>query len=244
MPSAKDVTAVSEWLKVMSVGKSGSGKSVFAAGFPTPGFLFDFGDEVISYKGKDFDYEQYDISPQGWAKFERDFIRVKKDVAEGKYVTVVLDNSSALTDLCMEKAMQLDPKRSPTNGPLWNVHYGLVKNLMEGKFRQFLNLNCNLVIITHIKTLTDENGAVIGIEPALTGQLSAEVPTYFSEVYYHTTRKQGGDTKWFVETVPLGRNNGRSRTSGKERLLPDLIPNDYEEVVAYLTGKKKKQIKK
>jgi len=34
MPSAKDVTVSTEWLKVMSVGESGTGKSVFAASFP------------------------------------------------------------------------------------------------------------------------------------------------------------------------------------------------------------------
>lgn len=244
MPSAKDVTVNSEWLKVMSVGESGTGKSIFAATFPTPGFIFDFGGEILSYKGKDFDYEQYDVSPQGWGKFEKDFIQLKKDIAEGKYQTVIIDNTSAMNDLCMEKSLQLDPRRSKTNGPIWNVHYGMVKNLMEGRLRQLLNLNCNLVLIAHLKTLTDEDGAIVGVEPSFTGSLSADVPSYFDEVYYHSTRKEGGDTKWYIQTVPLGRNRGRSRASGRERLLPDTIENDYEEVIAYLTGKKVKSIKK
>ena len=239
MPSAKDVTIESKFLKVMSVGESGSGKSVFAASFPTPGYIFDFGGEILSYKGKDFDYEQFDVSPQGWSKFEKEFIAVKKAITdEEKYKTVVIDNLSAMTDLCMEKALQLDPKRSPTNGPLWNVHYGMVKNLMEGKIRQLLNLNCNLIFIAHITTKYDENGAVIGVEPSLTGQLSVDIPSYFDEVYYHMTRKEGGQTKWYVQTVPMGRNKGRSRLSGKERLLPDLVENDYAEIIAYLSGKK------
>lgn len=251
MPNAKDVNINSEYLKVMSVGESGSGKSVFAASFPTPGYVFDFGKEILSYKGKDFNYEQFDVSPQGWAKFEKEFIQVRKEVKgelnpdtntyeHGKYKTVVIDNLSAMTDLCMEKAMQLDPKRSPTNGPLWNVHYGMVKNLIEGKLRQFLNFNCNLVFIAHLNTKYDENGAVIGVEPSLTGQLSADVPSYFDEVYYHTTRKEGGNTKWYIQTIPIGRNRGRSRASGKERLLPDMVENDYKKIIAYLTGDKVK----
>ena len=243
MPSAKDITASSEYLKVMSVGESGTGKSVFAASFPTPGFVFDFGKEILSYKGKDFNYERFDISPQGWAKFEKEFIQVRKDVEGEKYKTVIIDNLSAMTDLCMEKAMQLDPKRSATNGPLWNVHYQMVKNLMEGKMRQLLNLKCNLVFIAHLTTKYDDNGAVIGVEPSLTGQLSADVPAYFDEVYYHSTRKEGGDTKWYLQTVPIGRNRGRSRSSGKERLLPDMVENDYKEIIAYLTGEKVKQKK-
>jgi hypothetical protein len=240
MPNAKDVTVKTEWLKVMSVGESGTGKSSFAASFPTPGFVFDFGNEIISYRGKDFDYEQYELNATGWAKYERDFVNVKKAVSEGKYYTVVVDNVSAMTDLAMEKALQLDPKRSATNGPIWNVHYGMVKNLMEGRLRQLINLNCNLVLIAHIDTQKDENGAIIGVEPSMTGSLSADVPAYFHEVYYHSTRKEGGDTKWLVQTVPIGRNHGRSRLSGTERLLPDLVENNYNEIMDYLTGKKKK----
>ena len=245
MPNAKDVGVNTEWLKVMSVGDSGAGKSVFASSFPTPGFVFDFGgQEIISYRGKDFDYESYDLTAIGWAKFEKDFIAVKKAVDEKKYKTVVIDNLSAMTDLCMEKAMQLDPKRSATGGPLWNVHYNMVKNLMEGRLRQTLNLKCNIVFIAHLTPIKDEAGAVIGVEPNLTGSLSVEVPTYFSEVYYHTTRKEGNETKWVIQTVPVGRNHGRSRLSGKERLLPDILENDYNEVIAYLTGVKKKEVKK
>jgi len=242
MPNAKDVTINTEWLKVMSVGESGSGKSVFSSSFPTPGFVFDFGNEIISYRGKDFDYESYDVSAAGWAKFEKDFITVKKAVEEGKYKTVIVDNLSAMTDVCMEKAMQLDPKRSPTGGPLWNVHYQMVKNLMEGRLRQLLNLECNLVLIAHLDTIKDEEGAVIGVEPSLTGKLSVDVPAYFHEVYYHTHKREGGETKWYLQTVPIGRNHGRSRLSGKDRLLPDLVSNDYAELIAYLTGKKKKAV--
>ncbi len=240
MPSAKDVTTDTEWLKVLSVGGSGTGKSIFAASFPTPGFIFDWGKEILSYRGLDFDYEQYDLNVAGWSKFEKDFVQVKKDVAEEKYQTVIVDNLSAMTDVCMEKAMQLDPKRSPTGGPIWNIHYQMVKNLMEGKLRQFLNLNCNLVLIAHLDLIKNDAGGVIDAGPALTGSLSADIPAYFDEVYYHTYRKEGGETVWLVQTVPLGHNHGRSRLSGKERILPDLIINDYAEVKAYIDGKKKR----
>lgn len=257
MPNARDVGVTTEWLKVMSVGESGEGKSSFAATFPTPGFVFDFGSEILSYRGRDFDYEQYDLTAIGWSKYERDFVTLKKCITEGKrfpnakgeqeigrYQTVVVDNVSSMTDLAMEKAMQLDPKRSPTNGPIWNVHYGMVKNLMEGRLRQLINLDCNLVLIAHLSTIKDEQGAVIGVEPSMTGSLSADVPAYFSEVYYHSSRKEGGTTKWYVQTIPIGRNHGRSRLSGTERLLPDTVENNYKEIMAYLTGEKKKSTTK
>jgi len=248
MPSAKDVSIETEWLKVMSVGESGEGKSIFASSFPTPGFVFDFGKEIISYRGLDFDYEQYDISAMGWGKFEVDLGKMKRclkaetrmDGSKGEYQTVVVDNVSAMTDVCMERAMQLDAKRSPTGGPIWNVHYGMVKNLMEGRLRQLINLECNLILIAHVDILKDEDGAVVGVEPNFTGSLSADIPAYFHEVYYHTHRRKEGETTWLIQTVPIGRNHGRSRLSGKARLLPDMIPNDYAELNAYITGKKKK----
>jgi len=248
MANAKDVSINTEWLKIMSVGESGEGKSIFASSFPTPGFIFDFGGEIISYKGLDFDYEQYEISAKGWGQFEMDLGKIKKalkagtriDGSEGEYQTVVVDNLSAMTDVCMERALQLDSKRSPTGGPIWNVHYGMVKNLMEGRLRQLINLDSNLVLIAHLDTLKDEAGVVVGVEPGLTGKLSADVPSYFHEVYYHTHKREAGVTKWYIQTVPIGRNHGRSRLSGKARLLPDLIENDYAELIAYITGKRKK----
>lgn len=254
MPSAKDVGIDTEWIKVMCVGDSGSGKSTFASSFPTPGFIFDFGGEIVSYRGKDFDYQQYELTASGWGKFTKDLLQLQKCLKEGtrfpeegydapneRYQTIIIDNVSAMTDLAMEKALQLDMKRSPTGGPIWNSHYPLVKNLMEGYLRKVLNLEANLVVIAHLSLITDqETGAVIGVEPRMTGTLSVEVPAYFSEVYYCTSKREGGDTKWYVQTVPIGRNHGRSRLSGKERLLPDLVENDYEEIMAYLKGKKKK----
>lgn len=240
MPNAKDVGINTEWIKVMAVGESGTGKSIFASTFPTPGFVFDFGEEIVSYRGRDFDYEQFEISARGWAHYEKVFAEVKRQVDDGKYQTIVIDNLSAMTNLAMEKALQLDPKRSPAGGALWQVHYVMVRNLMEGRLRQFINLSCNLVVIAHLATTKDEDGAVIGVEPSLTGKLSFEIPAYFSEVYYHTTKREGGDTKWLVQTIPIGRNHGRSRLSGKERLLPDTVENDYQEIMLYLTGKKKK----
>lgn len=241
MPSAKDVTVETEFIKAMSVGDPGSGKSVFASTFPKPGFVFDFANGIVSYRGLDFDYEQYALAPTGWVKFEQDLARIKKEVKEGKYKTVVIDDLSSMTDLCMERAMQLDPKRSPTGGPVWNIHYMMVRNLMEGRLRQLLDLQANVLFIGHLAIERDEEtGAVVKVQPMLTGQLAIKIPGYFDEVYYHTTKREGGETKFLMQTVPIGWNHGRSRMSGKERLLPDVVDNDYNILMDYLTGRRKK----
>lgn len=177
MPSAKDVTISTEYIKVMSVGDPGSGKSVLASTFPTPGFVFDFANSIISYKGLDFDYEQYELSPLGWIKFEKDILQVIKAIKEGKYVSVIVDDLSAMTAVCMERALQLDPKRSPTGGPLWQVHYSMVRNLMEGRLKQIVNLNANIHFIAHLQVIQDqETGTITGVKPMLTGALPIIIP--------------------------------------------------------------------
>ena len=251
--SAKDVDSSSEYFKGLITGDFGTGKSVFAATCPTPGFTFDFDDGIEIYRGRNFDYESYPLSAAGWVKFEKDLRDIKKDVEEGKYQTVIVDSTTSMTDIAMERALQLDPKRSATGGPLWNVHYQLVKNLMEGKLRQLVNLPCNLVVIAHLKIIQDqETGAVIGIEPLLTGQLSTMLPGYFGEVYCAfskqvASKKPGGkaETVFYLRTLPRGYYKARSRLSGIERLLPDEISNNYNALqVALKKGLERLKAKK
>jgi KaiC/GvpD/RAD55 family RecA-like ATPase len=126
MANAKDVTIDTEYFKAMLVGTYGTGKSIFASTCPEPGFIFDFDEGIITYKGLDFEYEQYEDSWKGWVKFEKDLIQLKKDVDEAKYRTIIVDSTSKMTDLAMARALQLDPKRSATDGPIWNVHFMMV----------------------------------------------------------------------------------------------------------------------
>jgi hypothetical protein len=244
MPSAKDVTVDSEFLKVMLVGDPGSGKSTCAGTFPTPGYIFDFSGGIVGYRGLDFDYDQFSMSPIGWVEFEKSLVQVKKDVKEGKYKTVIVDDLSGMTDLAMERSMQLDPKRNPAGGALWNVHFQMVKNLMEGRLRQILDLDANIVFIAHLNIIRDEaSGNIIGVEPMLTGQLSTKIPGYFDEVYSCSTMRKDGELRWVVQTVPVGFNRSRSRISGKQHLLPDFMENDYSEIMAYIKGTKVKEVK-
>jgi len=241
MPNAKDFTLETNFIKVFIVGDPGTGKSIFASSFPEPIYLFNFGDTVLSYRGKDVDYEDYGSTAGGWVKFEKDLKRLKDLIKAGefKYKTVVVDDTTSWTDLAMGRAMQLDPKRSPTGGPMWNVHYGMVKNLIEGNLRQMLEFPCNLVVIGHLnKNLDADTGAVISIEPMLTGQLSTKVPSYFDEVYYSIRETIKGQTEFKLLTVGKGHLNARSRLSGKEHFLPDKIDNNYDTLMECMKGVK------
>ena len=118
MKNTKDLDIQTSALNVLAVGDYGSGKSSLFSTFPQPGFVFDFDNQIAVYRDGDWDYGQYPVSPQGWAQFEKDFRDVRNLCKEGKYKTVIFDSATGMTALAMERAMSLDPKRSPTGGPL------------------------------------------------------------------------------------------------------------------------------
>jgi len=231
MQNAKDLKPDTTFLKVFAVGDYGTGKSVFASTFPTPGFLFDFDNGVETYAGGDWEYLQFPTSALGWVEFEKAFRQIRERALAKEFKTIVVDSTTTLTDMAMERALQLDPKRSATGGPLWNVHYQHVRNLLEPKLRAFTNWPCNLVMIAHQQIVQDqETGAILGVEPLLTGQLSQRVPGYFGEVYTFFTKSTKDGTKYFMRTVTRGHYKARSRLSGKARMLHDEIPNEYNAV--------------
>jgi hypothetical protein len=235
--NAKDVTISSEFLKLLIIGDYGSGKSIFASSFPTPALIFDFDRGILSYRGKDFDYCSYATDQKSWVEFEKDQREVAKAVAEGKYKTVIVDSTSTMSDLAMERALQLDPKRNPsTNGPIWNVHYGITKTLVEGQLRKILQMQANIVIIAHIQLIKDEEtGAILGAQPMLPGQLSMKLPGYFDEVYYAFPKQKDGKAHYVLQTAPKGHYKARSRISGEKHILPAEIDvtdkNGYETLV-------------
>jgi len=241
MPNAKELAVEMEFLRLFLCGDAGTGKSVFAASCPEKMFLFNFDNSALSYRGIDCDYENYAASTAGWLKFEKDLLALKKKFAEDPtwYKTVVIDSTTSMSEVAMERALALDPKRSKTNGPMWNVHYGMVKNLISGKIRQILELPCNIVVIGHfVRIIDNDSGAVVGVEPMLNGDLSMRLPTWFDEVYYSDTvpipiakqKTVDGKTQkvdFILRTIVKGHFKSRSRISGKAQILPAEIPNDY-----------------
>lgn len=233
---ANEVTVDDLHWKIMVLGDYGTGKSYFASTFPGPMYVFDFDKHILGFRERDdVFFDQFDMSYLGWVNFEKVIIQVAKDVKEGKYKTVVLDSLTSMADVCMERAMQLDPKRGPDEGPIWNVHYMIVKNLMSAKLRKLLSFHCNLIFNGHWALEKDpKTGAILSAEPFLTGALSTTIPGLFSEVYSATTQTIGKETKFWLNLVTRGHYKARSLVSGPLRLLPDRVSNDWPTLRKYI----------
>lgn len=236
--SARQIKLDLDRLNIYGLGDFGTGKSVFASTFPTPGFVFDFDQRIKTYRGKDWDYATFDLSAKGWVEFETAYREVVKRCKEGQYKTVVLDSTTSMTDCAMERALQLDPKRSPEGGPIWNVHYQIVKNLMEPKLHGILSVDKkvqNVIMLGHWKiSLDSKTGAILSVDPLLTGQLSEKVPGYFDEVYSFFSEMKEGKEVFFFRTLTYNMYKSRSTISGAYKLLPREIPNNYKSYMKYL----------
>lgn len=242
MPNAMDLDITADSLKVFLAGDAGTGKSTFAASFPQPIRLFDFDKGVRSYMGVDCDYDQFDLSSRSWTQFEKlatEFIQKVDTNDQPAYKTLVVDSCTTWADLAMEQALNLNPQRSVTGGAVWNVHYGIVKDLVEGWTRRLLRFKGNIVFIGHTSTTKDDVTGLIKVGPLLTGQLSVKVPGLFDEVYYTSTKMQDGKVRYLCQTEALGYYNARSRLSGKEHRLPLYVSNDYQTIMNLVKEKVK-----
>lgn len=247
MENTKDLSNKLEGFSLLLIGATGSGKSTMAASAPTPGFLIDVGDEALSYRGKDFDYIKISKDKKGTNTLNNILIQLKHgkqpdpnvkgrtailELPDKEYKTYVLDNSTALADAAMQYALSVESGTGPGGSPIWNVHYPIVTNYMAGTIRNFLDLPGNRIVCCHIEMFRDEVLGKIFFRPMIGGKLVTKLPTMFDEVLYAQTKNVSGKgLQYLLQTINKGFYEARSRISGRERRLPDFIPNDWASLI-------------
>lgn len=245
MPNAKDNALILDDISILVVGESGTGKSVFASTFPTPMFVFDFDKQIAAYGNKDIDYEQYEKSNAGWMKYEKDHADFLNGTICNKrqFKAVVIDSTSTLIDLAMERALALSPKRGAVGEPLWEVHYKMVSFLVDGKIKQLLNWKGYKVIICHVRADKDEVTGAINYMPYLPGALGIKLPVNFGEVYYSKIRnnpKLPFGREYVLQTLGNMMYKARSNMSGVQHYLPEEVPNDFSKILEIMKTKQSK----
>lgn len=222
-----------EPLKLLLVGDVGTGKSSFAATFPTPGILFDIDSKPGAYvvEGSDWERLYYNRTKLGWLEFTKELGEVERQLkTENGIKTIVVDSATSLSQLAMEQALSLDPRRNEAGGALWNVHYQLVTNLVSGALNRLMNCSntVNIVVICHLEAEKNDDGAVIQYKALLPGRLATLFPKDFDEVWLLESKP--GKPDKIARTIPKGLKPARSSLAGKLNWLPSEFTNDFNVV--------------
>lgn len=116
--------------------------------------------------------------------------------------------------------------------------YGAERSLVEQFVDMVMASGKHVVFICHEKTVTDDNGNVLSIEPLLTGKSSEAVPLKFDEVYNLRVGRKGPDITRTLLTTSDG-----IRKAGSRYGVPSGIDWNYESINKALTSIREEQDK-
>ena len=236
-------------LKCLVLGDYGRGKSWFASTFPDPICVLDFDDGKLSYmreasKGRRIFIYNEMLDTQTpiqtrWSKLIAFLDEVITSNKEG-FKTVVLDSTTTCTEWCMEQATTIKPL-PPNTPPIWNVHYPLVKTYMHQILTRLKKFRGNVVCISHVEYDKDDTTGEIQATPSVSGKLKAIIPSYFDEVYFADVRPvaQGKTVRnqYQLLLAPQGFKKARSRLRSLYPAIPDIIPNNFGELLKHMQTK-------
>lgn len=237
-----------DYIKLLIVGASGSGKTVGAASFPGPIWFADFDGKVSSaakfYAGnKDvidsINFEPYSKMPiKGDIKLNRkprmsafmSDLQAIYDLQNNKkplpYKTIVIDSITTLGNSILEDYRSVSQTGVKRPNPDQNSQsdYGLFKTHFTQTLTGILSLDLNVIFIAHSLLMKDETSGSITNEILFPGKMSSELGIYFEEVYF-AKLDQGGKNVWQTKPDP------RTSFCRTQRKLPPEIPANYAEIV-------------
>ena len=232
-------------------GDSGTGKTIFGAGFPKPLLLIDTDKGILSVRTTDVisDEDKVGIHPVEVTDFSPDQpttnpkgFDVVKGILEavvrtGEYQgvrpkTVVVDSFTTTSQMGLNKALFL-------NGHLGQQpslpDYGGQRRHLEAIIKLGIGLPCHFLAICHEQFLKDEYTGRVWLVPMIVGKLAKEIPLYFDEVYHSRTGLgKDGRPRYEMDCSASGLVSAKSRLglAGVQELKWEVV----ERVLARLQG--------
>lgn len=232
-------------LKVLVYGASGAGKTVFAAGFPTPMLYLDFDSKVDSaalfYRGDKERLAAIDVRQLGGDLNTNPIGELEKIIGaelipqqrsgQMKYKTIVLDSLTTFSSQVLDYIIKTNPgvKRVVSKqGSQPNMaDYGILRREFQKLIPGLLSLPCNIIMIGHIATEKDEATGQVWRGPHMDGSFARDLPIYFKEVYMAYVDGKGD---YLMQTQSNTQYTCRSQIPG----LPNPLKSSYLEMIKYL----------
>ena len=177
----KPVSEVQQHRSMVIYGRSGSGKTTFAATFPKPMILLDINDQ-----GTDSISDIEDIQvlqAEHWQDFELAYWYLKENPEE--YKTVVIDTLSQLQELAINKILtekyKDDEDAKSGWGSLTQREWGEVTSVMKTWITHFRNLPMEVVFIAQDRVFeVDEDNPETMLDPEVGPRLAPSVTSHLN----------------------------------------------------------------
>jgi hypothetical protein len=212
MPKTSDLKVTS--LKVLTYGKSGTGKTFSLDTLPKPTFIYSFDPGGLTSLRDCQDIEYYE--PKDFKDFEK---HLEKEIKLSDYQSLAIDSLTTLAEIVMCYCQNISGKsiskivKIPTQND-WMTQMALVSQVLDHIF----NMPLHTVVTAHEELLKDElSGRIMGV-PLITGKLKFKIPLYFSEVYHARTKKADEDIKYLFMTKDDALYSAKSRMASNGRI--------------------------
>lgn len=233
-------------LSALFYGRSGTGKTTLAASFPKPALILD-----IREKGTDsvYDVPGIDVlSVTDWDDIEEVYWMLKK---EGNYKTVIIDQVSAMQDLCREKIMA-DDNASKMSLRLFGELSGRMKEWLTS-YRDLIDDNIHVVFLAHDRTFGNDEAededqmidptvgprVMPSVASTLCGLVKVVGCTHIQESYGKRdpkTRKRDRVVNYCLRVGANGVYTTKVRTSKKNPVPPLMVDPSFEGLMTMMRG--------
>lgn len=227
------LTEKPQYVKIIVYGRTGVGKTRFAATAPDVLFI-DAEAGTLSIADKPIDV----VTIQDFNQLDEVFDFLLK--GDHKYKSVVIDSLTEVQLKCMDNIIKSEVEKKPDRDPdvptqqNWGKSFNQIRKLI----RKFRDLPMNVIFVCEAKDNKDEETGIIYTVPALPGQLANKIPGYMDIVGYMDLRKDSEGN--LIEKMlfrAVDRKDGKDR-SGK---LPMAMENPtFKKILNFVFKKEKK----
>lgn len=209
-------------LKVMVYGEPGVGKTVFAAGAPTP-LLIDVEGGSLSLRNHP-DLATVEVMRYVNVRQLELFAAAasSSDSPFDKYETIIIDTFSELQKRDLDDIVRADMRKNPARepfpiGPDYNKNTEHLRQIAAA----FRDLDKHLIILCHAKEEKDERTGTILTRPNLTPKLSSGMAGIFDIVGRMSATGEGDTRMRHLQVHPTPAVLAKTRIGG----LPPVIEN-------------------